>query len=113
MTLTENNSTTYNYFSIGSADDIPAGERVLLEINRIPIVVFNVDGKFFALKDVCTHDEGPLGDGDLEGYEIVCPRHAARFDIRDGRVTMPPAFVDDQVFPVLVEDGQLKIGIPF
>ncbi len=55
------------------------------------IVVFNIAGQFFAIGDVCTHDDGPLGDGELEGYEIVCPRHGAHFDVRTGKAIRLPA----------------------
>ena len=57
----------------------------MIEIDELPIAVFNVDGKFYAIGDVCTHDDGPLGDGELDGYQIICPRHGARFDIRSGK----------------------------
>jgi len=66
-------------------------------------------GKCHAIEDVCTHDDGPLADGDLEGYEIVCPRHGARFDIRTGEVLIPPAVVPVRCYEVRVQDGDLQI----
>jgi 3-phenylpropionate/trans-cinnamate dioxygenase ferredoxin subunit len=74
--------------------------------------VFNIGGQLYAIADVCSHDDGPLGDGDLEGMEVVCPRHGARFDVRDGKVTSLPAAIDIPAYPVRVVDGQIEIGLP-
>ena len=84
-----------------------------MEIDDLPIVVFRIGGELFAIADICSHDDGPLGDGDLEGYEIVCPRHGARFDIRTGKALALPAIVDISAYPVRVIDGQIEIGLPF
>lgn len=100
------------YYPIGSVSDLPAGERLFLEIIGEQIVLFNVGGSFYALRDSCTHDQGPLGDGDLEGYEIVCPRHGARFDIRTGKALCLPAVVETPAYPVRVISEEIQIGIP-
>jgi len=97
---------------IGAEQDIPDGKRMFVEIDGLPIVVFRVGGELFAIADICSHDEGPLGDGDLEGYEIACPRHGARFDIRTGKALALPAIVDIMAYPVRVTDGQIEIGLP-
>jgi len=55
------------------------------------VVVIHAAGKFYAIDDLCTHDGGPLGEGELDGFEIICPRHGARFDVRDGRALTMPA----------------------
>lgn len=99
------------FYEIGEAD-LPNGERLFVEIDEKPIVVFNLAGQYFAIGDVCTHDDGPLGDGDLEGFNVVCPRHGAEFDVRDGRAVMMPAVVDIPAYPVKVQDGKLFLGIP-
>jgi 3-phenylpropionate/trans-cinnamate dioxygenase ferredoxin subunit len=75
-------------------------------------VIFNIGGQYFAIGDVCSHDNGPLGDGDLEGYEVTCPRHGAVFDVRTGKVLSLPAIVDIPAFPTRVVDGQIEIGLP-
>jgi 3-phenylpropionate/trans-cinnamate dioxygenase ferredoxin subunit len=75
-------------------------------------VVFNLAGNYFAIGDVCTHDDGPLGDGELDGYEIICPRHGARFDVRNGRATGLPAVIDTPSYPVRVVEGKIEVGIP-
>lgn len=103
---------TCEFVEIAPSDDLPNGERLFVEINSRPIVVLNIAGQFYAIDDVCTHDEGPLGDGDVEGFEIVCPRHGAQFDVRSGQVTQMPAVVDISAYPVRVENGMILIGIP-
>ena len=100
------------YIPVGEAKDTPNGERLFIEIDGLPIVVFNIAGKFFAIADLCSHDDGPLGDGDLEDLEIICPRHGARFDVTNGRVLALPAVVDIPSYPVRVVDGQIEVGLP-
>jgi 3-phenylpropionate/trans-cinnamate dioxygenase ferredoxin component len=114
--------TNYNYtqidaeqchfYVIGNVDELPVGERLYIEIDDQPVVVFNIAGKLFAIGDVCTHDEGPLSDGHLEGNEIVCPRHGARFDVQTGEALSLPAVIDTPAYPIRVTDGQIEIGIP-
>ena len=108
---TQFDETKAEFYEIGPAD-LPNGERLFVEIGDKPIVVFNIAGQYFAIGDVCTHDDGPVGDGDLEGYNIVCPRHGAEFDIRTGKVMMMPAVVDLPAYPVKVEAGNLFVGLP-
>lgn len=100
-----------DFYEIGPAD-LPNGERLFIEIGEKPIVVFNIAGQYFAIGDVCTHDDGPLGDGDLEDYNIVCPRHGGEFDVRTGKVMAMPAVVDIPAYPVKVENGNLFVGVP-
>jgi 3-phenylpropionate/trans-cinnamate dioxygenase ferredoxin subunit len=99
------------FFEIGPAD-LPNGERLFVEIGELPIVVFNIAGKYYAIGDVCTHDNGPLGDGMLEDYHVVCPRHGGEFDVRSGKAVMMPAVVDIPAYPVKVMEGQILVGIP-
>ena len=100
------------YFEIAPVDELPNGERLFVDIGDTPIVVFNIAGQFFAISDVCTHDDGPVGDGDLEGFNIICPRHGAEFDVRTGKVISMPAVVDISAYPVRVVDGMIEIGVP-
>lgn len=105
------NDSQVEFYEIGPAD-LPNGERLFVEIGDKPMVVFNIAGQYFAIGDVCTHDDGPLGDGDLEGHNIVCPRHGAEFDVRTGQVMSMPAVVDIPAYPVRIQDGNLLVGIP-
>jgi 3-phenylpropionate/trans-cinnamate dioxygenase ferredoxin subunit len=102
----------YRFFEVASTDEVPNGERIFLEISSNQIVVFNLAGYFYAIGDVCTHDDGPLGDGDLDGYEVICPRHGARFDVRNGKAMALPAVMDTPSYPVRVSNGKIEIGIP-
>lgn len=100
------------YVEITPASELPSGERLFVEVADKPVVIFNIAGQFFAIGDVCTHDDGPLGDGTLEGYNIVCPRHGAEFDVRTGKVLELPAVVDIPAYPVQVRDGNIFLGVP-
>jgi len=80
-----------NFVKIAARDELPAGSRKLVEIDGRAIVCFHVGDAYHAIDDVCTHDGGPLGDGELSGCEIECPRHGARFDITTGRALSMPA----------------------
>jgi 3-phenylpropionate/trans-cinnamate dioxygenase ferredoxin subunit len=73
------------------------------------IVVFNLGGRYFAIEDVCTHDGGQLTGGVVEGEEIVCPRHGARFSIRTGAALTAPAYEPTATFPVRVENGEIQV----
>jgi 3-phenylpropionate/trans-cinnamate dioxygenase ferredoxin subunit len=106
------NTENVDYIEIAPVSELPNGERLYVEVSEKPIVIFNIAGQLFAIGDVCTHDNGPLGDGDLEGFNVVCPRHGAEFDVRDGRAVQMPAVVDIPAYPVKIEDGMIFVGIP-
>jgi len=95
----------------GTLDDIPAGRVKLLlyEPDELRIAVCNVDGEYYAIEDVCTHDGGPLDQGDLEGDEIECPRHGARFNVRTGEATLMPAVMPVRTFPIKVEGDRVLV----
>jgi 3-phenylpropionate/trans-cinnamate dioxygenase ferredoxin subunit len=99
-----------HYITVAQTADIPPGEREVFDVEGYYIAVFNVGGTYYAIEDVCTHDDGPLADGELDGYEIECPRHGARFDIRTGKVLSMPAVIDVPWFPVRVEGDDIQIG---
>ncbi len=114
--------TLYNYnqlevdqcefIEIAPVEDLESGDRLFVEIDEQPIVIFNIAGEYYAIADLCSHDDGPLGDGELEGFDINCPRHGAKFDVRTGDVLSLPAIVDIPAYPVRVRDGQIEIGLP-
>lgn len=99
------------FYPVCSTDDLPAGERLLIDLDNKPVVIFNLAGQYYAIDDVCTHDDGPLGEGEVEGCEIICPRHGARFDIRTGKVLALPAVQSVQAYPIRVVNGMLVIGV--
>lgn len=106
-----NPMNNFLFVNVASIEELPQGERLFLEINQMAIVIFNMAGNLYAVEDRCTHEEVPLGDGDLIGYHIACPRHGARFDVRDGKAVSLPATEDVRTFPVRVVEGQIQIGI--
>ena len=103
---------TAEYVAVATKDELPNGARKLLEIDGRPIAVFNIAGEYYAIADVCSHDDGPVAEGDLYDYEIECPRHGARFDVRNGKVLSFPAIVDIPAYPVRVEGEEILIGLP-
>jgi 3-phenylpropionate/trans-cinnamate dioxygenase ferredoxin subunit len=109
---TQYDESQAEFVEIAPVDDIPSGGRLFVEVDGKPIVVFNIAGQLFAIGDVCTHDNGPLGDGEVDGHEVVCPRHGARFEVRTGRTAGLPAVVDIPAYPVRVRDGKIEVGVP-
>lgn len=99
------------FIPVTTTGAIPPGTREVFDIEGLFIAVFNVGGTYYAIEDRCTHDDGPLADGELEDYAIECPRHGARFDIRSGKALCLPAVVDVPWFPVRVEGDQVLIGL--
>lgn len=100
------------FYDVFPQEELQNGERAFVEIDHRSIVIFNIAGEFFAIADVCSHDGGPLGEGDLDGLTIICPRHGARFDLRSGKALTLPAVQDIPAYPVRVQNGMIQIGIP-
>jgi 3-phenylpropionate/trans-cinnamate dioxygenase ferredoxin subunit len=100
------------FVAVAGVKELGNGERLFVDIDDLTIALFNIAGQYYAIADVCSHDDGPLGEGSLESFEIICPRHGARFDVRNGHVLALPAIVDIPAYPVRVNDGQIEIGIP-
>jgi 3-phenylpropionate/trans-cinnamate dioxygenase ferredoxin component len=94
-----------DFVPVAKTSEIPDPGRKLVEVDEQLVVLFHAGGSFYAIDDVCTHDGGPLGDGMLDGYSIACPRHGAKFDIRDGRALTMPAIKPTRVHEVRV-DGE-------
>ena len=103
---------TADFVAVASTDEIPSGGRKLLEVDGRAIAVFNIAGTYYCIADVCSHDDGPVAEGELDDTEIECPRHGARFDVRTGKVLSFPAIVDIPAYPVRVEDGSVLVGLP-
>lgn len=99
------------YYPLCPVEDLPSGDRLFVEIGEDPVVVFNLAGEYFAIADLCTHDMGSLGEGEVEGHEIVCPRHGARFDLHSGEALTLPAVQDVPSYPIRVTDGVIEIGV--
>ena len=94
-------------------EDLPPGSVKLVHAGSITVGVYNLNGKYCAIEDRCSHDDGPLCEGDFdaeEGY-AVCPRHGAHIDICSGRPLTLPAVLPVETFPVHVEDGFVKVDL--
>lgn len=101
------------WIKVAKVEEIPAGSRKVVDIDPdLSIAVFHVDGEWYAVENRCTHDDGPLVEGDLVApYVVECPRHGARFDIRTGDVLRMPAFEPVPVFEVKVESGEVYVQV--
>ena len=80
-----------DFTKIATNSEIPEGGKLYVELDERLVVIFRAGGDLYCLDDVCTHDGGPLGEGQLSGYEIACPRHGAKFDMRTGQALTMPA----------------------
>lgn len=98
-----------DWIDVAAADALKPGEFEVVESGETLIAVFNVDGEYCAIEDICTHDGEELTGGPVDGDEIICPRHGARFCLRTGAALTPPAYDDVTVFPVRVENGRIQV----
>ncbi len=98
-----------DWVDVAKKQDLGPGAWRTVDVNDVLIAIFNIDGKYYAIEDMCTHDGETLAGGEIEGCEIICPRHGARFDITTGEVLSEPAYEDLETFPVRVEDGMVQV----
>ena len=94
---------------VAPAASIPPGDYATVEIDGQLVAVFNINGEYLAIDDVCTHDGEGLAGGELEGEVIVCPRHGARFSLRTGAVLGPPAYEPVRTYQTRVADGMVEV----
>ena len=95
-------------------EELPPGRVKIVHAGPISVGVYNLDGQLYALEDRCSHDDGPLCEGDWDPDEgvVICPRHGANFDIRTGDALTLPAFEPVETYPVRVADGLIKLELP-
>lgn len=104
---------TRRFIKLCQATDVPPNTTRVFEYGTKRFLICNMDGSYYAMDDRCTHDNGPLGDGELlEGGEIECPRHGARFDVKTGKALCLPAVGGVCTYSVDVRDGNLYVGLP-
>jgi len=97
--------------AVARVEDVPVGTVKVVEAGGRQIALCNYDGSFYAIDDECTHDRGPLNQGELIGGEVECPRHGARFDIKTGRATRLPAVRPVRSYKVIVNDGSIAVEV--
>ncbi len=98
------------YVKVARVEDIPPGTRLFYEFAEETVIIFNIADHFYCIADLCSHDDGPLEDGDLDGYAVECPRHGARFDVRNGRALCMPATEPIPTYQVEIKDGNLYVA---
>ena len=99
-----------NFVRVADTKDIPPSTMKAVELdNSQSICIANIDGKYYAIDNICTHEGGPLADGTLEGYEVECPWHGSKFDVRTGEPTKPPARQAVPTYQVKVEGNNILV----
>ena len=98
-----------SWVTAAPAASIPPGDYATAEVDGVFVAIFNVAGEFLAVEDVCTHDGGGLAGGAVEGDQVICPRHGARFCLRTGRALSPPAYEPVRSYETRVVDGQVEV----
>lgn len=99
------------FVKIASTGDIPDPGKQYFEVDDRLVVLFHVGGEYYCLEDVCTHDGGPLGEGELSDKTIACPRHGAKFDITNGKALTMPATADTMSHAVKVDGNEVLIEL--
>ena len=100
-------------YDVAPVDELPPGTMRIVPVGSRLVGVFNCDGTYYAIEDRCSHDDGPLaeGDWDPEACVVVCPRHGSRFDLQTGIPMTLPAFERVETFPVSVRDGMVYVEV--
>ncbi|HET7643316.1 MAG TPA: Rieske 2Fe-2S domain-containing protein [Nitrososphaeraceae archaeon] len=98
-----------NFVKVANTNDIQPSQMKEVQVNGESICIVNVEGKYYAIGNICTHEGGPLADGTLQGYEVECPWHASKFDVRTGEVKEPPASEPEPVYQIKVDGNNILI----
>jgi nitrite reductase (NADH) small subunit len=100
-----------NFVKVASVSQVAPGTGIVANADGKEVAVFNVDGEFYAIDNVCKHRGGPLGEGELEGDTVTCPWHAWQYNVKTGMCLTKDGIKMD-AYEVRVEDGDIKIAIP-
>ncbi len=99
-----------DFAAVAELADLPPGKMVRVALDGVPVMLANVDGTVYALRDVCGHRNAPLSRGVLDGCQVECPLHFALFDVRDGRFIDGPLSADVPIYKVKIEDGTIFVS---
>jgi 3-phenylpropionate/trans-cinnamate dioxygenase ferredoxin subunit len=99
------------FVTVAPVGEVKKGHVKTFTVNGKRVALCNVEGTYFAVQDLCTHDGGPLGQGELWDHQIECPRHGGRFDVRTGEVTALPPMFPIKTFPVRVEGDEIQVAL--
>ena len=99
--------------TVGPVEELPPGEVKIVRAGELAVGVYNLNGEYYAIEDRCSHDDGPLAEGDFDPEQgvAICPRHGSEFDVRTGRPLSLPAYLPVETFEVVVEDGIIKVKV--
>ncbi|MDQ3083967.1 MAG: non-heme iron oxygenase ferredoxin subunit [Thermoproteota archaeon] len=100
------------FIRIADTKDIQPSQMKEVQVDGESICIVNVEGKYYAIDSICTHEGGPLADGVLEGHEIECPWHNSKVDVRTGEVIRPPANEPEPAYEVKIEGNNILIKLP-
>ncbi len=99
-----------DWIDVCAVDEIESGDSRTVWLEDTEVAVINLGGEYYAIEDICNHDGGELTGGCIEGNEIECPRHGARFDIITGEVLAPPAYEDVDTYRTRVHEGRIQVA---
>ena len=101
--------TVSQWVRVAETSEIEPESGICVDIDGVPVAIWNIEGQFYATQDTCTHEEASLVEGDVWGEVVECPLHGAQFDVRTGEVLSLPAIFPLATYPVKVEDGQVYV----
>jgi len=99
------------WVKVAQVDELTPGNKKQIDVEGLALALFNVDGQYYAIEDICTHDGAPLAHGRFRGNEITCPRHGARFDVCTGKALCMPAFEPVDTYPVQVQGNDILVEV--
>jgi naphthalene 1,2-dioxygenase system ferredoxin subunit len=100
-----------NWIDVAARDDVPEDDVTAVTAGATELALYGVEGMVYATDNICTHGHARLCDGFLDGYDIECPLHQGKFDIRDGHATCAPATEPVRTFPVKIENGRVFVDL--
>jgi 3-phenylpropionate/trans-cinnamate dioxygenase ferredoxin subunit len=98
-----------DWIDICAENALSDGGHLIVDVDGTEVAIFKLDGQFYAIEDVCSHDGVEIASGLLEGDEIVCPRHGARFCVKTGEVKCAPAYENIDTFPIRLDNGRVQV----
>ena len=99
------------WVKVADVGELSPGEKKQTDLDGLEVALFNIDGEYYAIEDICTHEGAPLAHGKLAGEEITCPRHGARFNIKTGAALCMPAFESVDCYPVKIEGNDILVEV--
>ena len=100
------------WLAVAGANQIAPGDFIQVDTGNVFLLVCNVNGELLAIEDQCTHDGSSMAGGCMEGDQIICPRHGARFCLRSGAALSPPAYDAVQTYPVRIHADNIEVDVP-